>query len=113
MSLAIRIKPETCRTTAFGAIGAGYGAVGTAMDHPIRIFYLQNMTDETLMFSFDGTNDHLPLPAAGYIVIDVTANKSMDQGFYLAEGDTVYVRQIGVPTVGSVYLSVFYGDTGY
>ena len=113
MSLAIRFKPETCRTLAHGSIGAGYTAIGSAMSHPIRIFYLQNHTDALLMFSFDGTNDHLPLSAGGYIVIDITANKSLDTGFYLAEGDTVYVKQIGAPTAGSVYLSVFYGDTGY
>lgn len=113
MSLAIRIKPETVRTLAAASVVAGYTAVGAVMANPIRIFYLQNMTDETVMFSFDGVNDHLPLPAAGYIVIDVTANKSMEQGFYLAEGDRVYVKRVGVPTTGDVYLTVFYGDTGY
>jgi len=65
------------------------------------------------MFSFDATTDHIPLPASGYLLIDVTANKSLSQGFYIAEGEKVYVTQIGAPSAGSVYLSVFYGDTGY
>jgi len=110
---AIRFKPEEVRTIAFGAIGAAYTAVGASMDNPIRIFFLQNWTDESLMFSFDGVNDHLPLPAGGFIVIDVTANKSLPEGFYIAEGDSIYVKEIGTPTTGSVYLSVFYGDNGY
>jgi len=113
MSQAIRFAPETVRSLAFGSIGAGYTAIGTALENPIRIFLLQNLTDKTLMFSFDGINDHVPLSLGGYLLIDVTANKSMSQGFYIAEGDQIYVKQVGAPTTGAVYISAFYGDTGY
>jgi len=110
---AIRMRAEELRSLASGAIGAAYAALGDSMDNPVRIFYLQNWTDEALMFSFDGVTDHLPLPSAGYMLIDVTANKSLPEGFYLSQGDSIYVKQIGAPTTGSVYLSVFYGDNGY
>jgi len=112
-SLAVRLKAEPVRSLAFGSIVAGYTAIGTSIDHPARIFLLQNFTDEALMFSFDGIDDNLPLPAAGYLLIDVTANKTFDHGFYLSKGESVHVKRIGVPTSGSVYLSIFYGDTGY
>lgn len=110
---AIRFAPETVRSLAFGSIVAGYTPIGTVLDNPIRIFFLQNLTDETLMFSFDGVNDHVPLSLGGYILIDVTANKGISQGFYIAKGAQVHVKRIGVPTSGSVYLSVFYGEDGY
>ena len=110
---AIRFKPEPIRSLGFASIVAGYTAIGTAIANPIRIFYLQNLTDEPLMFSFDGVDDHIVLETAGYLLIDVTANKSLSDGFYIAQGDRLYVKRLGTPTTGSVYLSVFYGDSGY
>jgi hypothetical protein len=111
-ALAVRFKPEALRSLAFGSIGAGYSAIGTALSNPVRVFLLQNLTDETLMFSFGGATDHVVLSAGGYLLIDVTANKSLSHGFYIAQGEQVYVKQVGAPSSGSVYLSVFYGDDG-
>lgn len=109
-ALAIRLTPETVRSLAFGSIGAAYIGVGTSMTNPIRILILQNMTDVDLMFSFDGINDHLPIPTTGQLVLDITANKTITQGFFLAEGQRIYVKQIsGAPASGSVYVSAFYG----
>lgn len=110
MSLAIRFQAETVRSLAFGSIGAGYTGVGTAMTRPIRLIVIQNFTDASLMFSFDGVNDHLPLQASGYIILDITSNKTIPQGFFLAEGQRLYTKQLsGAPTSGSAYLSTFYG----
>ena len=109
MSLAIRLMPETLKELAFGSIGAGYAGVGTAFDKPIRILFIQNLTDVTLLFSLDGVNDHFPLPTSGFLLLDVTANKTLEQGFYIAEGQRIYVKNSGVPSSGSVYVSAFYG----
>ena len=110
-SLALRLFPETVRTTAFGAIGAGYTAIGTTFDHPIRVLFVQNLTDKTLMFSFNGVDDHFPLPAMSFLLIDVTANSSVSQGFYIQEGQRIYVKDLGAaPASGAVYVSVFYGQ---
>ena len=110
MSLALRIVPEIVRKVAFGAIGAAYIGIGTAMSRPIRIFVVQNLTDATLMFSFDGINDHFPMPPNGYMLLDITANKTIDQGFFLAQGQRLYVQaELAFPTQGAVYLTTFYG----
>ncbi len=110
---AIRFTPEPLRSLAFGSIVAGYTAIGTALANPVRILLLQNFTDKTLTFSFDGVDDHVVLSLGGYLLIDVTANKSLSGGFYLAQGKIIYVKRLGTPTTGSVYLSVFYGEDGY
>ena len=110
-SQAIRLVHEAARSLAFGSIAAGYTGVGTAITNPVRILHVQNLTDELLMFSYDGVNDHFPLPTSGYMVLDITANKSTSQGYYLAEGTRLYVKQIGVPSSGSVYVTVYYGAT--
>jgi len=95
---------------AFGSIGAAYAGIGTAVANPIRVFLLQNLTNATVWFSFDGVNDHFPLPGLGHIIVDVSANKTQDTGWYLAEGDRLYCKRLGTPTSGSVYLTVFYGQ---
>ncbi len=110
MSLAIRILPETQRELAFGSITTSYAGIGTAMTEKIRILMVQNLTDVSLQFSFDGINNHFPLPANGFLLLDITANKTREQGFFLGEGQRIYVKEIGNPTIGTVYLSTFYGS---
>jgi len=111
MSLAIRLKAETVRSLAFGAIGAAYMGVGTALTRPIRFVLIQNLTDKVLMFSLNGIDDNFPLASNGYLILDITANKTREDGFFLAEGDRLYVKQTtAAPTTGAVYFSTFYGD---
>lgn len=110
MSLSIRMRPIEQKTIAFGSIGAGYMGVGTAFEQPIRMLYIQNLTDAGLQFSLDGIIDHFPLPDNGFLLLDISANKTTERGFYLAEGDRVYVKQLGIPSVGNVYVSAFYGS---
>ena len=105
-----RFQAEPLRSLAFGAIGVNYAPIGLALSHPSRLMLIQNLTDATLMFSIDGLLDHFVLPANGYIVNDITANKVTDDGFFLAVGQRLYVKQIGVPTSGAVYFSVFHGQ---
>lgn len=106
---SINMVPETIRELGFAAIGAGYVSIGTPLDKPSSIIILMNLTDETLMFSFDGVNDHLALPANGHLTLDITANKTNQAGaLFYREGGSLYVKQIGVPTSGSVYLTSFY-----
>jgi len=110
MSLAIRLMPEPVRTLGFAAIGAAYMGVGTAMTRPIRMLLIQNLTDELVMFSFDGIDDHIPMPSNGYLILDISANKTSSVGFFLAEGQRLYVKHEGAaPTRGSVYFTTFYG----
>jgi hypothetical protein len=109
MSLAVRILPEAVRTLGFASIGATYMGVGNDVNRPVRILHIQNLTDAILMFSFDGIEDHFPLAANGYLLLDITANKTLDQGFFLAEGQRIYVKEIDTPSSGSVYVTVFYG----
>jgi hypothetical protein len=108
--LSIRWKPEPLRSLAFGSIGVGYTGVGTAIDHPVFQFLLQNYTDALLTFSFDGVNDHFVLASGSQWINDISSNKSLlAQGLFLAQGSRLYVKENGTPSTGSVYFSVFYG----
>lgn len=109
-ALAIRLQFEPVRSLGFASIGAGYMGVGTALSNPARQVFIQNLTDVTLMFSFDGVNDHFPLPTNGFLLLDITSNKTQQGGFFIAEGSRLYVKEVGAPASGSVYLSTMYGS---
>ena len=110
MSLAIRMVPEAVRSLGFASIGIAYMGVGTSLDYPARMIVIQNLTDEEVMFSFDGIDDHIPLPTRGHLVLDISANKTLSTGFFMAEGQRLYVKHTGsAPTLGSVYFSAFHG----
>jgi len=111
MSLAIRLQAEPVRYLACGSISGVYAGIGTEMIRPVRIILLQNLTNAAVMFSFDGVLDHIPLASNGYMILDVTANKTVDSGFFIAEGQRLYVRDLGVACASmGVYLSVFHGS---
>ena len=109
MSQDIKLNVEPVRSIAYGSTGASYVGVGTSLERPVRMILLQNLMDATMMVSFNGIDDHLPLAGNGYLILDVTANKTVDTGFFLSEGTRIYVKRVGVPTEGSIYFTVFYG----
>ena len=58
-------------------------------------------------FSIDGVNDHFILPPRSFKLIDVTANKVRDDGFFVREGTVFYVKQtLAAPTLGSVIIEI-------
>ena len=110
MSISIRALFETLRILPFGSIqNLAYTAIGSPFANPARQIYIQNTTNGLLCFSIDGVNDHFVVPAQGFLLVDTTSNKTIDQGFFFAQNLTMYVRYISAPTSGSVYVSVVHG----
>ncbi len=106
----IRLRFETEREAAFGAIVAGYTGVGAAFANPIRLIVLQNQTDVSLTFSFDGVNDTITIPSNVGFTFDISSNKdSPGDALFLSAGDRIFVKRDGVPTSGSVFVTAFYG----
>lgn len=113
MSLAIRLTADPVLSLAYGDISGTYALIGS-LNHGARILWVQNLTDETLMFSLDGVHDHFPLAAGAFVLLDATANKTVPTGAFFAEGQPFYVKDLGTgPGVAGVYVSNFYGTTGY
>lgn len=109
MTYKIRAIIDPIRTTAFGAIGANYTAVGAILDEPTRIFYLFNGTDQDIYFSDDGVNNKFRLPTGGFIVMDITSNKVRDDGFFMPEQRYWYVKHAGAaPTSGSIDITIIH-----
>lgn len=109
MSYGIRIVPDTLRSLAFGGIGANYAAIGTSFTKSMRIINIQNLTDAILLFSFNGVDDHVVVPNESGIIYDFCTNRVGTAGAVIGAGTIIFVKQSGVPTSGSVYVSCFYG----
>lgn len=110
MSLAIKAVFEPVRTLGFAAIGPAYVGIGTALNFPARQIFIQNFTDVPLMFSFDGVNDHFPLASDSFLLDDLTSNRTLETGYFIAKGERLSVRHMGAaPTVNAVWFTVLYG----
>jgi hypothetical protein len=110
--LSIKWLPETQRTITAASIAASPGTylgVGTAISNPARQFLIWNLTDVSLQFSFDGINNHFPLPGNGFFLDDISSNTSLSQNYLLGAGTRLYVKTLGTPSTGAVYFTVFYG----
>jgi hypothetical protein len=110
-NLAIRLEFEPLRSLAFGSISGTYMGVGSILSHPARQILVQNLTDQTMIFSWDGITDHFVLPTNGFLLLDITSNKTiLHGGFFIAEGSRLYVKQLSAPSSGAVYFSSMYGS---
>ncbi len=110
MAYKIRFRMDTLRSLAFGGIGAAYAAIGASFANPVRIIKLTNLTNVSILFSFDGVNDHSILPSNSFTLYDLTTNKVRDDGFFVAQGTVVYAKQgpAGAPASGAVYVETVY-----
>ncbi len=107
---SIKLLFEPIRSLNFSGISGTFAGIGASFDKPIRILVINNNTDAACFFSFDGIDDHLFLPSAGYIIIDVTGNRTNSgDGFFIGEGTRVYARTDEAISTGNVFVSSLYG----
>ncbi len=103
------VRAMLVRTIGFASIGGSYVNIGDAITNSLRVVWIQNMTDAALMFSFDSINDHFPIAANSYVLLDLNSNQNqINTGLTLGIGTRLWVREIGNPTSGTVYFSGFY-----
>lgn len=109
MSTAIKLNFEKIRSLAAASVAAGYTAIGDPLENPAVIFTVKNLTNEQVMFSFNGVDDHFTLEKDGTYNVNCNANQSQRSGaLYLPEGTTIYVKRVGTPNTGNVYVTIGY-----
>lgn len=99
---------DPVRELAFGGISGSYAAVGSALTKRARGFCLTNNTEGDMMFSLDGSNDHLFVHANSFKLWDVQSNcnPQFDDRFVIPIGTIFYVKQLEAPVSGSVYVEL-------
>lgn len=97
-----RAIPLIQRTLAAGSIGANYSLVGSIFSTPVVLLIVVSTLDEDVQLSLDGSTDFIPLVSRGLMVLDEKTN-----GIVLSGEKGVYVKRIGTPTSGSIYVGGF------
>ncbi len=107
MPVGIELRAEPLRSLAYGSISSSYAPIGAPIANTGRLMMIQNLTDSTLTFSFDGIVDHFVLPSQGFFLIDVTTNRADPAGtFLISIGTQMSVK--GSAGAGSVYVTSLY-----
>lgn len=108
--LSIRFVIDDIRSLGFASVAAGYTAIGGAFEHPAVEVLIQNLTDALVSISTDGITEKFKLPPSAYREMDIAANKQGNRSASQPVGTIYYVKQIGVPTTGTVDVSMCYLD---
>jgi hypothetical protein len=108
--ISTRLAHEASRSVLWSAIPATYVPLGDALEYTARQILFQNDTDEELWISLDGVRDGFFLRSGQDLVQDISTNQTYTRGLFLPVGGHIYVRQKGVPSLGSIYACVFYGE---
>lgn len=108
--LSINLIPEELRSLAFGSITSAYGDLGSSFIQPSVIFHIQNNTNAGMLVSFRDGIDHEFIAAGGFLLLDVSTNRSnLAETRNFAQGTQIQVKaESTLPTSGSVYLSTYY-----
>lgn len=93
-------KPLAQRAIAAAAIGASYSLVSSVFGEGVVTIIIVSTLDENVQLSLDGTTDFMPMVAGATFVLDIKANQIALGGWR-----GVYVKEIGNPTTGSLYVS--------
>lgn len=99
---AQKAVPVAQKSAAAAAIGATYTIVGSIFSNPIVMLVIVSSLDQPVQLSWDGVTDHMPLLAGGTIVLDFRSDEIAFPGNL-----GVYVKEIGNPTTGNLYVSAF------
>lgn len=99
---AQKAVPIAQQSVAAASVGATYAVVGAVFSNPIVLVIIVSTLNATVQVSWDGVTDHIPVVAGATIVLDFRSDNVALPGV-----DGVYVKQIGVPATGSLYVSAF------
>jgi len=108
MALGSRILAEPQRSLAFGSISGTYAAIGTPLVNPAVFIMFINATNADIQISIDGVHDAFVLLARSTFVFDISSDKVVQTGLFINAGTSIWVKTIGSPTTGSVYVSSWY-----
>lgn len=94
--------PLVQQTIAAASIGATYTVVGSIFGRAVVMLIVLSTLDATVQLSLDGINDWMAIPAGGTLVTDEKTN-----GIVLEGWRGIYVKRIGTPASGSLYVGGF------
>lgn len=98
----IKATPLAQKAVAAAAISGTYSQVGTSFADGIVMLIIISTLDQAVQISYNGVTDHMPIPAGAAVVLDFKSD-----GMVLGGNFGIFVKEIGNPTTGSLYVSSF------
>lgn len=109
MAEGTKLMPAPLLQLGFGGVTPDVYINVAVFAQPCRWVMVQNLTDEELMFSWDGTTNNFVLPSCANVVVDCATNRGTPQTIAIPQGYGVWVTPTGtLPTTGNVNVSYFY-----
>jgi hypothetical protein len=109
---SVRVRYEPLRSILFTDISGVYAGIGTPFANPVRILKVSNLTNQNMLISLNGIDDHDVVAAGGFFLYDYASNKAQAAGLLeQPQGDRIYVKALSTPPAsGSVYVTVVYAS---
>jgi hypothetical protein len=102
---------DVIKSLAAASIGPTYTLIGSELFYKSRVLILTNQTDADLIFSDDGTNDKVVILSGTSFIVDIATNDASEDPWFYPAKKKWYVKEIGTPTTGSVYVASIFGRT--
>ncbi len=91
-------------TYAAASITNSYTLAG-GFSSPVVMMMVVSTLDQPVQVSFDGTNNHLAVPAGSTVPVFIPLN--FKENRIVFSHVNVFVKQIGAPASGSLYICAF------
>lgn len=102
-------NPLAQRTVAAAAITNTYALIGAIFGQNIVQLAIISTLDQAVQISFDGVTDHVAVPAGNTVPVYFTFDFKSN-GIVLSSNLGIYVKEIGNPATGNLYVSIFSVD---
>jgi hypothetical protein len=103
-TLISKAIPLTQIAVAAATFTASYVNAGSFTSPAIMLLFVSTL-DAAVQVSFDGTNDHIAIPAGSTTPVYLPINFKSNNSFL--PPSTIFVKEIGNPTTGSLYVCAF------
>jgi len=113
MAYGTNAQFDSIREVAFGAIGAAYAALGSALSDNSRIISIFNSTDQDVYITDNVARDEMRIASGTGQILDLAGNKSDRDGMMINKGRQFYIKRAGgAPSSGAVWLQNVYASGG-
>lgn len=96
---------DTLRSIDATTLTANFQAIGTAFAFAAIKLHIQNLSDQTVVITDDGTNNKERLVAGAFLLLDITLGNDP----WMRKGTIISVKHDGVvPTTGTIDVAMWH-----
>jgi hypothetical protein len=112
LTSSVRVRYDIMQSINSLDITNDFQSVGLPFANPVRILKVTNLTNENMLISLNGIDNHDIVPANSFFLYDYASNKANAAGLLeQPQGDRIYVAaESTLPSIGNVYVTSVYAS---